>query len=323
MKTNVALIGIAVCLLVCSFLAIVDSRELTRSQPRQREVAITFDDLPGVHTRGSGCDPKGLEALNRKLINSLTSHDIPALGLVVESRLCDNKKEALSGLLKLWLDAGLELGNHSYSHFDLNNTPLDKYQADVIRGELTTRKLLQETGLKLKYFRHPYLHAGKDIDTKRRFEKFLVERGYQVAPVTIDNQEWVFAEVYARAVRARDQATAQRVASAYVQYMEDIFEFFERRSIDVVGYEIKQVLLLHVNPLNADYFDKLVEMIKKRGYTFKTVDHVLKDPAYGLPDNYAGPVGLSWLHRWAITKGIENKAEPREPQWIKRLFEER
>ena len=323
MKTNVALIGIAICLLVCRLLAIVDPRLLTGNQPRQREVAITLDDLPGVHTRGSGCDPKGLEALNRNLIKSIKSHDIPALGLVVESRLCENNKEALSGLLKLWLDAGLELGNHSYSHFDLNNTLLEKYQADVIRGELTTRKLLQEKGLKLKYFRHPYLHAGKDIDTKRRFEQFLVERGYQVAPVTIDNQEWVFAEVYARALRAGDQATVQRVATAYIAYMEEIFEFFERLSIDVVGYEIKQVLLLHVNPLNADHFDKLVAMMKKRGYTFKTVDHVLTDPAYGLPDNYAGPVGLSWLHRWAITKGMVLKSEPREPQWIKRLFEAR
>lgn len=272
---------------------------------------------------GAWCNLKAFEEVNRKLINTLTQNRIPALGLVVESRWCEEKKPAVVDLLKMWLDAGLELGNHSYSHFDLNTTPLNTYQADVIRGEATVQKLLKERGLKLKYFRHPYLHAGKDIEIKRAFERFLVERGYQLAPVTIDNQEWVFAEVYARALRKHDIRTMQRVGSAYISYMEELFDFFERLSVEVLGYEIRQVLLLHDNPLNADYLDELVQMMKKRGYSFITLEKALEDSAYGLPDNYAGPVGLSWLHRWAISKGMQMKAEPAEPQWIKRLFQTR
>lgn len=293
-----------------------------RGFPR-REVAVTFDDLPGVHTAGGRCNPKGLAEMNGKIIRTVAAQKIPALGLVVEGNLCDEKKEALAGLLRLWLDAGLELGNHSFSHFDLNNTPLAIYQADVIRGEATTQRLLQERAKKLRYFRHPYLHAGKDIETKQKFEKFLVERGYQVAPVTIDNQEWVFAEVYARALRRGDTATMQRVGKAYIAYMEGTFEFFEKLSVEVVGSEIKQVLLLHVNLLNADYFDELVQMMRKRGYTFIKLEQALQDPAYRLPDTYAGPQGLSWIHRWSISKGNKLKEEPREPEWVKQLFEAR
>jgi peptidoglycan-N-acetylglucosamine deacetylase len=133
----------------------------------------------------------------------------------------------------------------------------------------------------------------------------------------------VFAEVYARAMRRRDITTMQRVGTAYISYMEEIFAFFEELSKEVVGYEIKQVLLLHDNPLNADYLDVLVQMIKNRGYSFITLEKALVDPAYRLPDNYAGPVGLSWLHRWAISKGMQMKAEPAEPEWIKRLFQSR
>jgi hypothetical protein len=165
-----------------------------------------------------------------------------------------------------------------------------------------------------------YLHAGKDIETKRAFEKFLVERGYQIAPVGIDNQGWVFAEVYARALRRRDLSTMRHVGTAYIAYMEEMFDFFERLSIEVVGYEIEQVLLLHDNPLNADYFDQLVQMMRKRAYAFITLEQALKDPAYRLPDNYAGPEGLSWIHRWAISKGLTRKVEPREPSWIRRLL---
>ena len=230
------------------------------------------------------------------------------------------KHGALSDILDIWLKAGMDLGNHSYSHPDLNNTPLGRYQADVIRGETVTKRLLQKRGRKLKYFRHPFLHAGKDLETRKAFEKFLQERSYTLAPVTIDNQEWVFAEVYATAKDRGDRATAERIAGEYLKYMNTVFDFFEKRSVEVVGYEIKQVLLLHVNPLNADYLDELIGMMKKRGYGFISMDQALADPAYRLPDGYTGPTGLSWIHRWGLAKGMKVREEPREPQIIAKLY---
>jgi peptidoglycan/xylan/chitin deacetylase (PgdA/CDA1 family) len=288
---------------------------------RDREVAVTFDDLPGVF--GGGCERKTFEEVNGKIIGTLTTNKIPAIGLVNEGRNCAVQNGSLERVLKMWLDAGLDLGNHSFSHHDLNTTPLATYQADVLRGEVTTRKLLEERGRKIRYFRHPFLHAGRDIETKTAFEKFLVERGYRVAPVTIDNQEWVFADVYGRALKRGDIATARRIGETYVSYMEQIFDFFERLSTEVAGYEIKQVLLLHVNSLNGDYFDELVAMMRKRGYKFITLDEALQDQAYSLADTYTGARGLSWLHRWAISKGMKHKEEPAEPTWIKQMFDGR
>ena len=88
----------------------------------------------------------------------------------------------------------------------------------------------------------------------------------------------------------------------------------------MVGREIKQVLLLHANPLNAEHFDELVRMMKRRGYAFISLDEALEDPAYRLPDSYAGTRGLSWLHRWALTKGMKMREEPREPEFIGNLY---
>ena len=290
----------------------------------RREVALTFDDVPGVAMlRSERCNAKAYAAMNKRLVSGLTKHRIPATGLVTESQLCGSQGKELAAILELWLDAGLDLGNHSFSHYDLNNTSLKVYEADVVRGELVTNRVLRARGRKLRYFRHPFLHAGKTVETKSAFEKFLAGRGYTIAPVTIDNQEWVFAEVYAAAKGRRDTATARRVAESYIEYMNSTFEFFEQRSIEVTGREIRQVLLLHANPLNTDYLDELVLMMKKRGYSFISLDHALADPAYRLPDRYAGPVGLSWLHRWALTKGLPVREEPREPAFITRLFEKR
>jgi len=284
-----------------------------------REVAVTFDDVPGVQR--AGCSRRAVEALNQKLIAAIKRHHIPATGLVVES-ICGGDSKLLADVLRLWRDAGLELGNHSYSHLDINHTPLQRYQADVIRGEATTRMVLAEKGKRIEYFRHPFLHAGKDLATKRAFERFLAQRGYRVAPVTIDNQEWVFAEVYARALRKGDRAAMQRIGAGYLEYMAGVFDFFERLSREVLGYEVKQVLLLHDNPLNADYLDGLVRMMERRGYRFVSLEQALSDPAYQLPDAYAGPQGLSWIHRWSLTKGGPFKTEPREPEWIAKLYQE-
>lgn len=269
--------------------------------------------------RGQGCSVPALTAMNRKLLGRIAAHRVPAFGLVTGSRICEGQDAALPAILDMWLAAGHDLGNHSFSHFDLNDTPLSRYEADVIRGAKVMDAALAKRGRTLKYFRHPFLHAGKDLATKRAFEKFLSNSGYKILPVTIDNQEWVFAEAYARAIGRGDNARAKQIADAYVNYMESVFEFFEKLSVDVAGREVKQVLLLHANALNADHFDELAQMMKRRSYTFITVDQALQDPAYRLPDTYAGQEGLSWLHRWAITKGMKRTQEPREPEYILKL----
>ena len=288
----------------------------------QREVAVTFDDLPAIQMPPSGtCDLETIKKMTESLLAKVTASEVPAVGLVVESRLCQElRARHLASLLERWLDAGLELGNHSYSHFDLNQTPPKQYREDIVRGEATTSRLLANRGQKLRYFRYPFLHTGDDLVKKRAIETFLTERGYTNAPVTIDNQEWIFAALYARAQDRGDAATAKRVHDAYIPYMETMFEYYEDLSTKVFGREIPQVLLLHANQINADSFDALAEMMTGRGYSYISLEKALSDEAYRSPDTYIGPQGLSWLLRWAKAADVQVPKEPREPQWLAELF---
>ncbi len=102
--------------------------------------------------------------------------------------------------------------------------------------------------------------------------------------------------------------------------MEEVFAFFEQWSVEVLGREIPQVLLLHVNELNTDHLDRLLVMMRRRGYDFVSLDEALRDDAYRSEDGYVGPRGLSWLHRWALARGMEPREEPREPEWLAELF---
>jgi hypothetical protein len=97
--------------------------------------------------------------------------------------------------------------------------------------------------------------------------------------------------------------------------MESVVAFFEQRSIEVVGREFPQILLIHASQLNADLMPDLLAMFRRRGYTFVTLDHALSDPAYRLPEEYVGPNGFSWIHRWSKTKGMSPKGEPDPPAW--------
>jgi peptidoglycan/xylan/chitin deacetylase (PgdA/CDA1 family) len=271
-----------------------------------RSVVFTFDDIPGVSHGADRCD---LAPLNRKLVEAIKRNRIPALGLVVESRGCRNQ---LASLYSIWLDAGLELGNHTASHRDFNVTPLEEFQRDTIEGETTLVKL----GRKPKYFRFPFLRSGTELAKKRAFEKFLDERGYVNAVVTIDNDEYIYADVYARA----DEATAKRVAEDYIRYMESVFAFYEQFSRDTLGYEPPQILLLHDNLLNADTLDALTAMVRRRGYRIVPIAEALKDPVYARRDAFIGKRGLSWMHRWALDAGKPAPMQPEVPAWVNELY---
>ena len=294
----------------------------------ERSVAVTFDDLPGPPASLVSNRVEDLRENTRKLLASFREHGVPVVGFVNEGKLVvggETPADALArtAVLKTWLEAGFELGNHTYSHHDLNTTPLEEFEADVVRGEPVTRGLLSERGQRLRYFRHPFLHVGLDLEKRRAFESFLAARGYTIAPVTIDNDEYVYAFVYAGALRRGDLAMASKVAADYLRYMKAVVAFSEDASRNLLGREIRQVLLLHANALNADCFGKLAESMKARGYRFITLPEALEDEAYGRPDTYVGRWGFSWLHHWELTAGKKRSPSPDPPDWVTKAYEER
>jgi peptidoglycan/xylan/chitin deacetylase (PgdA/CDA1 family) len=289
-----------------------------------KEVAVTFDDLPAVSVVKG--DPAALAAFTDRLVESFVSHAVPVTGFVNEGKLTLAGEGLLElssriGLLEKWLAAGAELGNHTFSHRSLNELPIEEFQADVVRGELATSALLGRRGLKLRYFRHPFLQVGLDLQKRRTFESWLVERGYTIAPVTIDNDEYMFASVYASFLRAGDAARAAETAEAYLAYMETVFDFQEKLSDSLFGRPIRHVLLLHANSLNADHAGRLFAGLKKRGYSFVPLARALEDPVYLSKDEYVGRWGVSWMHHWEITMGRPRSGSPDPPRWVIAAYE--
>jgi hypothetical protein len=163
--------------------------------------------------------------------------------------------------------------------------------------------------------------VGLDLGKRRAFEAWLLSRGYTVAPVTIDNDDYIFASVYANALKAGDPETARKAAEAFLKYMDTVFDFHEGLSQSLFGRPIRQVLLLHANELNADYSGRLFERLRQRHYEFVTLARALEDPAYGSPDAYVGRFGISWLHHWEQTMGRPRTGAPDPPPWVSEAYE--
>jgi beta-lactamase regulating signal transducer with metallopeptidase domain len=281
----------------------------------KREVAMTFVSFP--YFRGTEEPVEALDAMTAKLMDRLAAHRIKAVGFVGEGTLYEEgQTEARINILRRWLDAGHELGNQSYKHMSLFNTPLAEYKANVIRGEQVTRPLMQERGQQLRYFSYPFLNTGQNPEVKRAFEQFLQERGYQIHAVTIDNVDWIFSNAYREAQRRGDAEVQKRISDEYLTYMESVFAHYEQLSSRVFGREIPQVLMLSASTLNADNFDRLVEMLKRRGYRFVTMEEALRDKAYAEPTVYTGQWGISWIERWALDKGVDIKGDPVLPKYM-------
>lgn len=259
-----------------------------------------------------------MREVTSRLLAQLQRAGIPAVGFVNEIKLRGGDSARVA-LLEQWLDAGIALGNHTFSHVKFWDTSLEAYQRDVLKGERLIRPMVANRGLRPRYFRHPYLNTGTTAQSKMAFERFLAQHGYAIAPVTIDNMDATYALAYDNAHQARDTALQQRIAAAYIDHMRENFEYFERLSSSLLGNEPTQVLLLHANALNADHLHELIALLQERGYAFIPLERALQDPAYQLPDNFIGQTGPSWLQRWAISRGSDPGKEPRAPEWIERI----
>lgn len=288
-----------------------------------KRVCFTFDDLPIAGDQRM--DSAVYVQTFNKLTNKLKDNKIPAIGFVNEQSLFSKgifipyKLE----LLKYWRDSGLQLGNHTYSHKSYHKVSLKEYATDIEKGAEKTKQLMvHESGY--YYFRPPYLHIGDSKEKADSLSTYLEQNSYKIAPVTIDNEDYLFAVAYDKSISLKDSLMTQKIKNAYLAYMEQKLVYFEMIAQKAFDRNINQILLLHNNQLNADCIESLIKIFKSHDYKFISLKKALDDVAYQTRIEVYKNWGISWLERWAISKKIPReylKQDPSTPSFINEYIE--
>lgn len=276
--------------LTVAFLALLFSISLCGQQ-----LAVTIDDAPFGFSVGMTEEQK-VESF-KDILKTLKKYKAKATFFVTTGNLTDGTKMCLD----LAVAAGHQLGNHTHNHLDLNQVKAHVYIQDIDSCNQIANKWLNSP-----YFRYSKLHRGDTREKRDSVYQFLEEKGHVIAPVTIDNNEWVYNRGYTLAMRVNDTEKMNELGKDYIDHMKSATARYQKLSNQLTGRDIPQILLIHANAINAKYLNELLGWHKKEGWEFVTLDDAMNDPFYKLEEDYVGPYGLSQLDRIKVSRSEKN-----------------
>ena len=239
-----------------------------------QQIAFTWDDLPAHSALPAG---QTRVEIARAIISAMKdAHMPPAFGFV---NAVLTEREPLSvGVLSDWRQAGLPLGNHTWSHMNLNASSLADWEADVLKDEPTLQSYMGNQDW--HWFRFPYLAEGDTAQKREAARKFLAERAYKIAAVTMSFGDYMFNEPYARCVEKNDSESIHRLEASYLAAADAFIGYSRSMSKALFGRDIPYVLLMHIGALDASMLPRLLNLYRQRGFSFIALEQAEKDPFY-------------------------------------------
>jgi peptidoglycan/xylan/chitin deacetylase (PgdA/CDA1 family) len=268
------------------------------AQTAKPQVAFTFDDLP-AH------GPLPPEEARPEVVTSIletlkTEHMPPVYGFVNGFRVRDYPYQI--EILKAWHKAGQPLGSHTFSHPGLDNTPAKEFIADIAKNEPLLRKVDPDGDW--RWFRYPFLDEGNTLAKRREVKGYLTSHGYKTAEVTMDFEDYLWNDPYARCMAKHDDAAITYLEKSYIDTADEFIDVFRTLSRKLYGHDIPYVLLLHVGAFDAKMLPRLIELFRSKGFEFVTLQQAERDPAYAFDPNIGYPGGGTLQELTAKVKGV-------------------
>jgi peptidoglycan-N-acetylglucosamine deacetylase len=238
------------------------------------QLAITFDDLPA-----HGPLPIGETRLEiaSKILKAMQDAKLPPIsGFVNGVAITNNPTEA--AVLDAWRTAGNPLGNHGWSHLNLNQTPLSDFEQDVTQNEPVLIERMKDADW--HWFRYPFLAEGDGAEKRIGFREFLAQHGYKIAAVTMSFADYEWNEPYARCKARGDVAAIAELGESYLKAADQSADYYRSLSKTLFGRDIPYVLLMHIGSFDAEMLPKLLSLYKSKGFQFVTLEKAEHDPFY-------------------------------------------
>lgn len=278
-------------------LALVVSPHAALAQSPQ--IAITFDDLP-VH----GPLPPGetrLGVANQVIAALHDAHVPPTYGFVNAVHL-EQEPDTLS-VLKAWRAAGNPLGNHTWSHPNLNQMSLADFEANLARNEPTLQSLMAHGDW--HWFRFPFLAEGDTPEKRTGIREYLAQHGYRIAGVTMSFADYNWNEPYARCSVKNDQKGIAWLETSYLSAADQSIRFDRTLATELYGHDIPYVLLMHIGAFDGHMLPRLLALYQSRGFSFISLAQAEADPFYNIDTDLTLPPGPDNLEGMAYSRHLD------------------
>ncbi len=241
---------------------------------RAQQIAFTWDDLPAHSALPPG---ETRVEIGRKLIAAMKEAHLPPVYGFLNGILTED--EPLSTpMLKDWRAAGFELGNHTWSHMNLNQHSLAEWEADTLKNEALLKSYMGSDDW--HWLRYPNLAEGDTLEKREGARKFLAEHGYKIAAVTMSFGDYLYNGPYARCVAKNDAASVAQLEKSYLAAADATIDYTRSMSKELYGRDIPYVLLMHVGALDARMLPRLLKLYRDKGFSFISLQDAEKDPFY-------------------------------------------
>ncbi|MGB7136511.1 MAG: polysaccharide deacetylase family protein [Acidobacteriaceae bacterium] len=239
-----------------------------------QQIAITFDDLP-AHGPLPPHETR-LQVANRVIRALKAAHVPPTYGFVNGIRV--QQDPSTGAVLAAWRSAGYPLGNHTWSHMNLNQHSPQQFEDDIAKNEPLLK--LQMDGADWHWLRFPYLAEGDTIEKKMGVRVWLAQHGYQIAGVTMSFADYNWNEPYARCMEKHDPRAGAGLEHGYLEAARQSITYYRNLSQILYGHDIPYVLLMHIGAFDARMLPRLLLLYKEKGFTFVSLQDAEKDPFY-------------------------------------------
>jgi peptidoglycan/xylan/chitin deacetylase (PgdA/CDA1 family) len=212
-----------------------------------------------------------------KIIAALRDASVPpTYGFVNGFRLREQPPDI--AVLQAWHSAGNLLGNHGWSHMNLNQVSLEDFEQDVLRDETVLTSVVKDE--EWRWFRYPFLAEGDTPAKRAGFRDFLRQRGYKIAVVTMSFGDYLWSEPYARCKAKGDTAAISILESSYLSAADESIAYYRSISQMLYQRDIPYVLLMHVGAFDAEMLPQLLQLYRAKGLQFVTLPEAESDEFY-------------------------------------------
>ncbi|MEE2822886.1 MAG: polysaccharide deacetylase family protein [Acidobacteriota bacterium] len=278
------------------------------AQTPDRNIALTFDDLPSLGPLGYWRPRQ----ISRPVLRTLANHPIQAAGFVVGEKIDDDSSNFV--VIEDWALQGHILGNQTYADVDLNELDANDFLEYVADGQNYLRRLSRAFKFDYRYLRFPFLHQGNTKRNKERVSKALDKADYKIAHVTVKTSDYRFNQFYIE--REGDPEKLSELKTLYLEHITRALEYAESQSEAVFGRNINHIVWLRCGIATAQFLEDLIAQLHNRGYQLISFKEALSDPAFQTKESYVGPLSLSFIDRVAATRGLP--FDPKEGELTRR-----